>query len=138
MSSSGMGVEPVYVIDTHTLIWYLTNDKKLGEQAAVIFAAAERGETRLVVSALVVAEMFYANKKHQWFADFNETYQQLKAKPYFRFVHFEADHVLDFDIDRAIPEMHDRIIAGLARRIGAPLVTVDPQIAAANVIRIVW
>jgi PIN domain nuclease of toxin-antitoxin system len=138
MSSSEMRIEPLYVIDTHALIWYLTNDEKLGKQAAAVFTAAERGETRLVVSAVVLAEMYYANKKHNWFADFNETYQRLKAKPYFRFVDFKADHVLDFDKDAAVPEMHDRIITGLARRIGAPLLATDLQIAAANLITVIW
>jgi PIN domain nuclease of toxin-antitoxin system len=133
-----MRIEPVYVVDTHALIWYLTNDKKLGRQAAAVFAAAERGETRLVVSAIVVAEMYYANKKNKWFADFNATYRQLRAKSYFRFVHFKADHVLDFDNDATVPEMHDRIIAGLARRLNAPLLASDPQIIAADVVTIIW
>lgn len=70
--------------------------------------------------------MCYANKKNKWFADFNETYRELGTKLYFRFVHFKADHVLDFDHDATVPEMPDRLIAGLARRIGAPLVTADP------------
>ena len=138
MSSSGMRIEPVYIVDTHALIWYLTNDKKLGKQTAAVFAAAERGETRLVVSAIVVAEMYYANKKNRWFADFNATYRALRAKPYFRFVPFKADHVLDFDNDAPVSEMHDRIIAGLARRIGAPLLTADPQITAADLITVIW
>src|SRR5258708_27757191 len=102
MSSSEMKIEPVYVVDTHALIWYLTNDKKLGKQATAAFAAAERGETRLIVSAIVVSEMYYANKKNNWFADFNAIYQELKSKPYFRLVHFKANHVMDFDEDIAI------------------------------------
>ena len=138
MSSSGMKIEPIYVVDTHALIWYLTNDNKLGKQATEIFAAAERGETRLVVSAVVVAEMYYANRKNNWFADFNATYRQLRAKPYFRLYPFNSDHVLDFDKDVMVPEMHDRIIAGLARRIGAPLLTTDPQITAAKLTPIIW
>lgn len=138
MSSSRMIIEPIYVLDTHALIWYLTNDEKLGKQAVEVFAAAERGETRLVVSAIVIAEMYYANKKNNWFADFKAIYQELKAKPYFRFVHFQTDHTLDFDQDVAVPEMHDRIIAGLARRLDAPLVTVDPQIMAAGLVSVLW
>lgn len=58
MRSFGMRIEPVYVLDTHALIWYLTSDKKLGEQAGEVFSAAERGETRLIVSAVVVAEKY--------------------------------------------------------------------------------
>jgi PIN domain nuclease of toxin-antitoxin system len=133
-----MKIEPIYVIDTHALIWYLTNDRKLGKQAARIFAAAERGETWLVVSAIVVAEMYYANQKHRWFANFAGMYQQLKTAPYFRFVDFNADDVLDFGRDSGVPEMHDRIITGLARRMGAPLVAADPEISASKIVTIVW
>jgi len=138
MSSSRMQIEPLYVVDTHALIWYLTRDSKLGQQASAIFAAAERGETRLVVSAIVIAEMYYANRKNGWFADFAATYRQLKTKSYFRFVPLKADHILGFDQDAAVPEMHDRIIAGLARRINAPLLSSDKQISAAPFVTIVW
>jgi hypothetical protein len=34
--------------------------------------------------------------------------------------------------------MHDRIVTGLARRIGAPLLTSDPLILAAKLVDIVW
>jgi PIN domain nuclease of toxin-antitoxin system len=138
MISSEMNLEPVYVVDTHALIWYLTNDKKLGQQASNIFEAAERGETSLVVSAVVVAEMYYANQKHSLFPDFNQMYRRLRSQPYFRFAPLKAQHVLDFDSDAAIPEMHDRIIAGLACRLNAPLLTRDPQIIAAGVTRTIW
>ena len=131
-------LESVYVIDTHTLIWYLTNDRKLSQLASDIFEAAERGETRLVISAIVLAEMYYANRKNKWFADFVSTCKQLKTKSYFRFVAVKPDHILDFDRDSDVPEMHDRIIAGLARRIRAPLLSSDPLIKAANIVNIVW
>jgi predicted nucleic acid-binding protein len=138
MSSLETPIEPLYVVDTHALIWYLTDDTKLGERAAQVFAAAEQGETRLVVPAIVVAELYYANKKHSWFVDFKQTYEMLKAVPYLRFVPFVADHVLDFDRDRSVPEMHDRMIVGLANRLGAPLLTMDPQIGASELVPIVW
>jgi predicted nucleic acid-binding protein len=110
----------------------------LGKQASEIFNAAEQGLTRLIISSIVIAELYYANGKGKLFPDFEETYQQLKTKPYFRFVAFEDEDVLDFDRDVAVPEMHDRIITGLARRIGAPLVTSDPKITAANLVTIIW
>ena len=138
MNSLETTLEEFYVVDTHTLIWYLTNEKPLGKQAEAIFAAAERGETKLLVSAISIAEMYYANRKHHWFPDFKATYQQLAAKPYFRLIEFKADHALDFDQDANVPEMHDRIIAGLARRINAPLLTVDPLIKATQALRIIW
>lgn len=75
MSLPTIPIEPVYVVDTHALIWYLTNDKKLGAQASQIFNAAENGETRLVIPAIVVAEFHYANRKNNWFPDFVTIYR---------------------------------------------------------------
>ena len=51
---------------------------------------------------------------------------------------FEAEHVLSFTEDQDIPEMHDRIIAGLARRLAAPLIASDPKIVEAGLITVVW
>jgi predicted nucleic acid-binding protein len=133
-----MALEPLYVVDTNALIWHLSDDHKLGRQAREIFAAAERGETRLVISAVVVAELYYADKKFGLFADFNAVFYRLQVAPHFRFAPFEAEHVPSFDEDRDIPEMHDRIIAGLARRLGAPLIASDPKIIEAGVTTIVW
>lgn len=81
MSSSVTQIEPLYVIDTHTLIWYLIDDQKLGSNVTQIFAAAERGEALLVIPSIVVAEMYYANQKYKWFRDFTSLYLQLKAQP---------------------------------------------------------
>ena len=90
------------------------------------------------LSAFKAARLFYFDKKHGLFESFGQAYADLRAKPYFRIVPFFADDVLDFERDAAVPEMHDRIIAGLARRFGAPLITSDPQIEAANLVEVMW
>jgi len=131
-------IEPIYVVDTNALIWYLTKDKKLTKAAAEIFAAAERGETSLYISVITIAEMYYANQKWKWFDDFVAAYRDMKEKPYFHVVPFLPDEVLEFDKDNAVPEMHDRIITGLAHRLEAPLLTSDPLIASAKLVEIVW
>jgi predicted nucleic acid-binding protein len=102
LTTSSTGIEPIYVVDTHVLIWYLSDSRKLSQQATAIFAAAERGETRLYIPVVVMAEMYYANKKWGFFEDFHSVYSDMQTKPYFRFVPFLADDVLDFDIDAAI------------------------------------
>jgi PIN domain nuclease of toxin-antitoxin system len=138
MSSLVTQFEPLYVVDTHALIWYLTDERKLSSDIKRIFAAAERGDTLLVIPAIVVAEMYYANQKYKWFRDFASLYLQLKAQPYFRFLPFEPDHVIDFERDNAISEMHDRIIVGVAKRLNAPLLSVDPQIINAAILSVIW
>jgi len=131
-------IEPAYVIDTNALIWSLTQPGKLSDRATAVFEAAKRGETEMIVPAIVIAELFYADKKWKLFEDFVKVYNELKAQPYIRFVSLEADDVLDFVKDNRVPEMHDRIIVGVSRRLNVPLVTVDPVIAASGTVRIEW
>lgn len=138
MSSPTTNLEPFYVVDTHALIWYLLNDKKLSARAKIIFQAAEQNQTILVISAIVLAELYYANVKNNWFADFAALYADITSKPFIRFMPFDHVHIPDFMQDVLVPEMHDRIIAGVARRLGAPLISSDPLIAAAAIVTIVW
>jgi hypothetical protein len=94
--------------------------------ASTIFNAAEDGQTQIVISAIVVAELYWLNKKWKSFDDFVIIYQELRARPEFVFKPLLPEEILDFDTDSTVPEMHDRIITGLARRLGAPLITIDP------------
>jgi PIN domain nuclease of toxin-antitoxin system len=138
MTSPTTTLEPFYVVDTHALIWYLLNDKKLSQRAKTIFQAAEQNQTILVISAIVVAELYYANVKNKWFPDFAKLYADITGKPFVRFMPVDHTHIPDFMQDTAVPEMHDRIIAGVARRLGAPLMTSDPLITEAAIVKTVW
>lgn len=131
-------LEPIYVLDTHALIWYLLKDSKLSSTALNIFLGAERGEILLVVSVLVLAELYYANAKNNWFPDYKLLYNDLQNKPFLRFIPLDPSHISDFDRDIRVPEMHDRIITGIARRLNAPLVSSDSLIRSAGIVRIVW
>ena len=51
---------------------------------------------------------------------------------------FNPDDVLEFDTNQAVPEMHDRIITGLARRLNVPLLTPDPLIMASGLAQVLW
>ena len=53
-------------------------------------------------------------------------------------VEFAPSDVLDFDQDAAVPEMHDRIIIGVARRLGAACLSRDPLIVGSGLASIVW
>jgi PIN domain nuclease of toxin-antitoxin system len=131
-------LEPLYVLDTNVLIWWLTDKARLKINARTVFEAAERGETLLVVPSIVVAEMYFANQKNHRFTNFSKVYVALKAAPFMRFAAFTARQVLNFDRDAGVPEMHDRIIVGLARRLGVPLVTSDSIITASGIVKVVW
>ncbi len=137
-SSSAARIEPLYVVDTHALIWYLTGDIKLSARALSILRAAEHGNTQLILPAIVLAEMYYANAKNKWFESYRAVYTALLETAYFTTVPLDAYQILEFERDAVIPEMHDRIIAGVARRLSAPLITADPLIIASGVVVTDW
>jgi PIN domain nuclease of toxin-antitoxin system len=138
MSTETTPIEPFYVTDTNALIWYLTTDKKLGKMALRIYEAAARGETVIIVSAISIAELYYSNAKNKWFTDFSALFDDLVSSPRFSFEDFHPEDVLSFDADAVIPEMHDRIITGLARRLDVPLIASDPEIIRLGIVRTVW
>jgi PIN domain nuclease of toxin-antitoxin system len=125
-------------VDTHALIWYLLGDKKLSPSALAIFKAAEQGKTRLVISVIVLAELYYANARNGWFSDYATAFRMIASKPYFTVLPIHPHHILDFDQDSASLEMHDRIIVGVARRLNASLISSDRVITAAGVVKVIW
>jgi len=60
------------------------------------------------------------------------------SKPYMRFVAVVPEDIAEFAEDEDALEMHDRIIVGLARRLEAPLLTQDSEIADAGIVRTEW
>jgi hypothetical protein len=48
------------------------------------------------------------------------------------------EDILDLDTDRLVPEMHDRLITGVARRLAVPCITKDLQIVQSNLVTTIW
>jgi PIN domain nuclease of toxin-antitoxin system len=131
-------IEPLYVADTNALLWYFAGNKKLSRTAAAIFNAAGNHECLIYISAISIAELYYADQKWLIFTHLRTLYERIVGSEHFSIVPFDSDHVLDFDRDAHIPEMHDRIIVGLARRLDAPVITSDSIVIASGLARIAW
>jgi PIN domain nuclease of toxin-antitoxin system len=127
-----------YVADTHSLYWYLTASPRLGPNAKAAFDEAQNGLAFIHISAIVLAELYYLNAKYGSPIDFAVEFQKFKAASQYVLTPIDPDDTVDFDQDQAVSEMHDRIIVGLARRLNAPLLTVDRNIVASNLVNVVW
>jgi predicted nucleic acid-binding protein len=127
-----------YIADTHALFWYLTGSPRLGQQAKRAFDEGVRGQAVIYVPAIVLAELYFLNEKAGRPLDFSAEYRRLQKSRQFVFVAFMPEDVLDFDVDAAVPEMHDRIIVGVARRMGADCLSLDREIVQSDLVTIVW
>ena len=126
-----------YVLDNHAVFWYLTADRRLSANAKAIIERAERGDCKALVSAITLAELYYLNDKMGKPLDFQEELSLFGLRG-FELVPFEPEDVASFDRLQAIPEMHDRIIAALALKHDAELVTKDREISACAEVRTTW
>ncbi len=127
-----------YVADTHALFWYLTASPRLGAKAKDAFDEGARGEAFIYLPTIVLAELYYLNEKLGKPLDFADGISSLRSSAQFIFVPLEVQDTLDFEIDKAVPEMHDRIIVGVARRMNAACISLDQQIIDSGLVSIVW
>lgn len=138
MTEAGRGKVPRFVVDAHSLWWYMRSSPRLSSAAAEIFAMADMGEAVLIIPAIVVAEVYYLSVK---------TGQRLPPSDLLRVID-TSDSLILSDLGRAqlemldrlpeIPEMHDRLIAAEALALGVPVVTRDPVISASRQVQSVW
>jgi len=127
-----------YVADTHALYWYLMASPKLGAKARQAFGEAAQGLALIFLPAIVLAELFYVNKKHGEPLDFAAAFLRLQQSSQFVLLPFEPTDVLDFSAHATVPEMHDRLVVGAALRLGVPCLTHDGQIVNSGLVNTVW
>ena len=138
MTNSSQTIEILYILDTVAIVSHLEARKSLGSEAREVFAAAERGEARLLVPPIVVAELFSYFSKRGQLDRFRQVFGEMEASPWFKFIDLSVEQVREFMLLESVAEMHDRIIAGHAHQMGVPLVTNDLQIRASGSVATIW
>jgi PIN domain nuclease of toxin-antitoxin system len=136
-----VGREPVIVLDTHVLVWWVSGSGRLSTRAD---RAIRQGLRRspLLASAITVLEIVTAVRRgrlelrspvDQWVAD-------LQALPELRFepVSVEIARIAGSFPDAMPGDPADRIIVATARALGAPLVTADARLRSSPEVPTVW
>jgi len=129
------------VADTHTLIWYLTNRRRLSFPAwSALDATADSGDP-VFVSAISLVEIMYLTEKGRLPKTVVERIDQELGNPDVALAIVPLDVSVARLIERIpreqVPDMPDRIIAATALHLGVPLVTWDGLIRA-SAIETVW
>jgi PIN domain nuclease of toxin-antitoxin system len=133
-----MADRPVYVTDTHSLLWYLYNPKRLGPEAARAFDEVAANEADLIVPVIVIAEIVYILQAGKVAANFDDVLSHLQASPNIVIHPLAVERAIELNTTTAVPEMHDRLIALEARAHGAKLIAHDQAISNAGVVATVW
>jgi PIN domain nuclease of toxin-antitoxin system len=129
---------PLFCLDTHAIYWRRIASPKLAPAAAQAFEDAVHGKAILIVPYVVVAELFYLLQKHGEARLFAPLLADLQTFPYYRLEPMALGDLAALDSMTEIPEMHDRLIALAAKRLGATIVTKDATIQACPQVKCIW
>ena len=107
-------------------------------KAREIFLLTETGKAEIFIPALVFAEVGYLSERNKIDTNLTEVRhvltrnKNIKEYP----VGFETINIA-FQIDD-IPELHDRIIASVAKELNAEIISNDSEIESSAHVRTIW
>ena len=127
-----------YVIDTHTLVWYLSDWQKLGREAQEIFEKIEKGNAIALIPAIVLAEIVFLAQKKRIRSTLENTLSRIESSDNFKIIFMDLAIIKKLVELQKIPEMHDRIIVATSLVSNAVLVTKDEQITKSGIVKTLW
>ena len=113
-----MNSPPLFCLDTHAVYWRRTASPRLSAAAAQVFEDAIHGNAILIVPYVVVAELFYVLQKYGQVGLYAPLLGDFQTFPYYRLEPLTLADLMALDSVPEIPEMHDRLIALAAKRLG--------------------
>ena len=129
---------PIYVTDTHSLLWAFTRPRKLGDQARRAFEEIANGESSLLIPVIVLAELIFTIENKPIQADLDKILAAIQNSPNVEFVEFDYAAAMRLRELTVIPEMHDRMIVATALEYQALLITLDETIIASGLVKVIW
>ena len=116
-----------FVTDTQALVKFMMGKKVINDRSHQAFQSADKGETTIIIPAIVLMEVLYLFEKNRINISLLKTEDLFKSQNYqFEPLSFEILKTAS-EIDD-IPELHDRLIAATARYLDLPIITNDPVI----------
>ena len=128
----------IYVPDSHTLVWYLTADKRLGKHAKAALASVDAGANTAVISVMVLAEIMYLEEKGRIQIKLNELIKDLQANENYSIAPLTLDIVLAAKQITEVSELFDRMIAATAAANNAVLLTKDSVFRDLKTVKTTW
>ncbi|TAN43534.1 MAG: PIN domain-containing protein [Nitrospirae bacterium] len=126
-----------YVTDTHSLVWYFTEDTRLSNKALAAFESSTVDGT-IFVPAVVLAEIMFISKKGRISLSFEDTIKKIEESENFQIAQLTVDILSIADKIEVELEMHDKLIVATAKFYEATLISKDENIIESGVVSTVW
>ena len=127
-----------YIADTHSLVWYFTNDPRLSPKVLEIFRSSAAGREIIVIPTIVLGEILYISEARRTPISFRDVLSKIEAGDNYEIAPLDLSVLKAASEIQVKLEMHDRFIVATAKVLGIPLLTKDEAITAAGVVEVVW
>jgi predicted nucleic acid-binding protein len=124
-----------FITDTQALVKFMMGQKVINEKCHQAFLSADKGESIIIIPAIVFMEILYLFEKNRIKIDLIQTEELLRSKNY-QFEPLSLEIIKTASEITDIPELHDRLIAATAKYFDIPLITNDPEIRASKFLNI--
>ncbi len=138
--------DAIFVTDTHPLVWFLTRDTKLSDDARDILRGAQTSATIVYVPAIVLAEFLYLVRKGKVPLDHLielslrlDGFSEFRVAPLDMQIFSRMFYILHFSRrPRPDLEIHDLSILATALVTEAKLITKDRKLRQQALVETVW
>lgn len=112
--------------------------RKMPKEILKKFKQAEKGEIKIFVPTMVLAELAYLSEKKRIDTNLGKAAEYFKKHPKITASPLTISIVRQaFEIDD-IPELHDRLIAALGKETNSPILTNDPDMYRSKHVLTIW
>jgi predicted nucleic acid-binding protein len=118
-------------------VWYFVEDNRLSDKALETFEYTKK-EGKIIVPAVVLAEIMFIARKQATILSFEETLGKIHGYRNFAVAALDVEILKLADRITEPLEMHDSLIVATALCLGVSLITKDKMIRKAGVVATVW
>ena len=126
-----------HVTDTHSIVWYFTDDPHLSRRALEVFEKTIK-EGAIIIPTVVLAEIMHIAGKGKITLTFDETLQKIDSYENFIVAALDLEILKVSEKIKLNLEMHDKLIAATTLYYNASLITRDPLITKSGVCTTIW
>lgn len=120
----------MFVADTHALVWYLTDDERLGGTAEQLLRQADSGDVSVVIPTIVMAEAMFISEKTG--ASFEELLDKVESGSNYEVYPLNIKVVKQMKKMDEDYSIHDKAIAATSEILEATTITNDKEIREAD------
>lgn len=128
----------MYVTDTHSFVWFLTQNSSLSKKAREIFKSVELGKDTIIIPIIVLLEILYICEKKKVGLEFDRVKEKLYSSKNYFVLELDFETLLEVENLKKLGSLHDRCIVAVAKTRNFPLISKDEEIKNSGYVEVIW